>query len=92
MRSLRGVDGKFNTSAVLELDDILVVFYAAYKKLSRSKKEDASFVLAQAEKRFNSLRAAQPSRDTPIVLGGPYYYFRPRNIIAGNGLVTTHRY
>lgn len=92
MRSLRDVNGKLNGEAVLELDDILVVFYAAYKKLSRSKKEDASFVLAQAEKRFNSLRAAQPSRDTPIVLGGPYYYYRPRNILAGNGLVTTHRY
>jgi hypothetical protein len=55
---------------VLDLDDELIVLYVAAELLAREKQEDSKLKLALAEQRLNRLRAVQPVRADPIILGG----------------------
>lgn len=56
-------------NSTLDLDDTLVVLFAAAAELSRMKKQDSSLKLAMAEQHLNRLKASYSSRNEPFVLG-----------------------
>ena len=60
----------YSDTTTLDLDDILVVLFAAAEKLSRMKKTDAAQKLAMAEDRLNTLRSNYPGKDQMVVFGG----------------------
>lgn len=62
--------GAFDPAKTLDLDDLLVVLYAAAEKAAVMKRQNAQAILAMAESRFNRIRASYSHRSMPIVLGG----------------------
>jgi len=75
---LKNGGASYVTSQTLDLDDLLVVLYAAAELLMRSKQADAQMKLSMAEARFNYLRAAYPTRRRSVVLGGAAHPPRKR--------------
>jgi hypothetical protein len=54
-----------------DLDDLLIVYYAAAKFLARAKQDDAVGMIKKAEARMNQLRGSQQSIDNGrFILGG----------------------
>lgn len=70
LASLKDGSGAFDSTKTLDLDDLLVVLFAAAGKLARMRKEDSRYVLSKAEARLNRLKASYPVKSTPFVLGG----------------------
>lgn len=64
-----GMEFNFSTVATLDLDDTLVVLFAAAEKLARMEKADAKAKLALAEQRFARLRATSTSAPKTFVIG-----------------------
>ena len=60
----------YSGAATLDLDNILVVLFAAAEKLARMKKADATAKFAMAEDRLAVLRANYPTRARSVVMGG----------------------
>lgn len=70
LTDLKNGGATYVTSQTLDLDDLLVVLFAAAEKLSRMKKQDAQFKLLMAQERLSRLRSSYPKRETSFVLGG----------------------
>lgn len=62
--------GAYDPTKTFDLDDMMVVFYAAAEKLASMKRQNAQAMLAMAESRFNRIRASYAHRTMPLVLGG----------------------
>lgn len=64
------VGSAWSLAATLDLDDLLVVYYAAARKLARLNKKDANLMLAQAQDRLNQLRSGFVKRKEVLDLTG----------------------
>lgn len=60
----------FSDAALLDLDDLLVVYFAAAKYLQQLKDPSAQDMLAKATKRMNDVRAAYPKREGVVIVRG----------------------
>jgi hypothetical protein len=58
-----------NAGDVLELDDNMVVLYAAAELLRRKNADDADYKLAQAQQLYSKLKGQQ-NKSEPFILGG----------------------
>jgi hypothetical protein len=80
-------NGSYNDSAVLDLDDLLVVYFTAAERLLRNKQADASAKLQLAQERMRVVRATYPSRTRKVVLGSDKYDGPVRRVVP---LITVH--
>ena len=71
----------WNDNAVFDLDDLLVVYFAAAEWLARMKQQDAAAKMALAKERMLTVRATYPSRTREVVLGGEQFQGAIRRII-----------
>jgi hypothetical protein len=74
-------NGSYNDSAVLDLDDLLVVYFTAAERLLRNKQADASAKLQLAQERMRVVRATYPSRARKLVLGSDKYEGPIRKVV-----------
>lgn len=72
MFPLHDVSGTFDETAVLTLDDQLIILYVAADILARKGQKDAPLMLRKAEQRLSKLRAVLPTRSSVTVLRGAY--------------------
>ncbi len=70
--------GAYDPTKTLDLDDMLVMLFAAAEKLSRMKSQDSQLKLTQAQNRLNMLRASYPTRKTAFRLGPKELVSRPK--------------
>lgn len=60
----------FNDAALLDLDDLLVVYFACAKMLQRVKDPSAQDMQAKAQKRMLDLKASYPTREQTTCIRG----------------------
>jgi len=87
--SLVGSDGNPTTSAVADLDDELIVLFAAAELLARYDQKDAQIKLTRAQQRLLKLRAIYPSRKQDYILGSGQRDDTPKRVVP-LVIVTTH--
>lgn len=74
--------GSYDGTKTLDLDDLLVIYYVAAKRLARTKQADATVMLQMAEDRLRMLRASMPSiLERRIIIGGDSSDERPRRTV-----------
>jgi len=60
----------WDDGALLDLDDLLIVYFCAAERLARRNQRDAASKMQLAMERMRMLRAMNPSRPRRVVLGG----------------------
>lgn len=85
---IRNLSPFIATSDLADLDDQLIVLYAAAEVLTRQKQSDAQNKLAQAQAHYQRLKARMSKTDTFVIGGGePEGLYRPKGppLIATTG-------
>jgi len=63
--------GSYDSTKVLDLDDVLVVLFVAANRLMRMKQQDAPLMLQRAQQRLQMLRVSGPAiSEQRTILGG----------------------
>lgn len=88
LHGIKNLGGLINDSDLADLDDQLIVLYAAAEMLARQKQADAQNKLAQAQAHYNRLKARLAKTETFVIGGGePEGMYRPKGppLIATTG-------
>tara|TARA_R110002153_G_scaffold62984_2_gene169226 strand:- start:457 stop:1167 length:711 start_codon:yes stop_codon:yes gene_type:complete len=77
---IKNLGGLVNDADKADLDDQLIVLYAAAEMLSRQKQADAQNKLAQAQAHYSRLKARLAKTETFVIGGGePDGLYRPKS-------------
>tara|TARA_B000000609_G_scaffold18874_1_gene11661 strand:+ start:7724 stop:8443 length:720 start_codon:yes stop_codon:yes gene_type:complete len=77
---IKNLGGLINETDKADLDDQLIILYAAAEILARQKQADAQNKLAQAQAHYNRLKARLAKTETFVIGGGePEGMYRPKD-------------
>lgn len=88
LHGIKNLGGLINETDTADLDDQLIILYAAAEMLARQKQSDAQNKLAQAQAHYSRLKARLAKTETFVIGGGePKGMYRPKGppLIATTG-------